>query len=322
MANEDGIARTNLETDGGVLGVSGVVLGDSSYIASTKFGNEVVLAAFGTGEVDVSCTGCSGEVHGETYSATEEESVGDATISGCVHDISSSVAGVESVDSDILSGCMHDETRFAAKEELIADTVFGLVQDHRNLVSACVSRVSSAPEALEGGTTPVPKCRREFINSFSARPLVPEDFHYGDDVLEPESVLACTEWPLADKYLQVSASEGLDACDEFLLPGADSVQSVRHVSTISHTYGVHPMAFCQLCLVTFCGVGFCVDCKTLLHSRRVLPTCLSSKVVDQQEDISGHCREAKELFDALVCKVEPELELHEFVEVEHGVFDG
>jgi len=41
----------------------------------------------------------------------------------------------------------------------------------------------------------------------------------------------------------------------------------------------------------------------------------------RQDDICGHYREAKELFDAILCRVEPLLELLEFVEVEQGVSD-
>ena len=34
-------------------------------------------------------------------------------------------------------------------------------------------------------------------------------------------------------------------------------------------------------------------------------TLLIPQIVDEQDDISGHNREAKELFDTLLCKVEP-----------------
>ena len=60
-------------------------------------------------------------------------------------------------------------------------------------------------------------------------------------------MLVCTNSFLADNHLQVSAFEGLEACAEFLLPGFNSVQSVRQVSIVLCTYCLHPLAFCRVC---------------------------------------------------------------------------
>ena len=102
------------------------------------------------------------------------------------------------------------------------------------------------------------------------------------------------------------------------MPGHHSLQSVGQSSTVSHTCFLHPLACCQYCLVPFCGVSMCSECKFLLHSRRPLPVRFPLKVVDEQVEISGHHRAARDMFDVILCRGEPLLELLDFVEVEHG----
>ena len=70
-----------------------------------------------------------------------------------------------------------------------------------SLVSACVSSVSSASEVLEGGTTAVPKSKREFIDSSNASPRV---------FVFAAPVHACGA-SNPNNYLQDSAFEGLEA---------------------------------------------------------------------------------------------------------------
>lgn len=80
--------------------------------------------------------------------------------------------------------------------------------------------------------------------------------------------------------------------------------------------------FVPVCLVPLCGFALCNEVKFLVHSRCLLPICFPPKVVDEQMEVSGRHRAAQDMFDVILCKVEPLLELPGFVEVEHGACNG
>lgn len=85
------------------------------------------------------------------------------------------------------------------------------------LGSGIVSVSSSACHRV--GDTLVLKYTSEFINSAIASPRISEEFHHGDEFLEPRCVFDCTNLSnssLATSYLQVPAIRD-PTCAEFLL---------------------------------------------------------------------------------------------------------